>query len=271
MAYKVVTDFSDRVGVRFTRLTVLSFHSRQKLATGSKLFFECLCECANKTVVPWSQLRNGHTRSCGCLYLENLKRNKKNTLSHGFNRKNKRDRVYKIWSGMITRCNNRNQKSYKYYGGRGIRVDPEWRNNFMSFYNDMGHPPEGYSLDRIDVDGDYTRKNCAWASSLQQRMNQRKHKLIAVDCKIETIEYWAKYFYQNLDLVFELVDSGVSYKDALGIDESWVVLDFDVVHDGKMERLKTGVPLLSMPLHRVNRYHHSIEKLELIFRGCKET
>lgn len=77
------------------------------------------------------------------------------------------------WYSMIQRCYNPNSKAYKYYGGRGIIVCDAWKNDFMQFYKDMGDRPNGYSIDRIDVDGNYEPSNCRWATDKVQANNKR--------------------------------------------------------------------------------------------------
>ena len=79
---------------------------------------------------------------------------------------------YSSYSNMMTRCYNKNIRDYYRYGGRGIKVCDAWKNNPNGFYMDMGHRPEGCSLDRIDVNGDYTPKNCRWATDTEQSRNR---------------------------------------------------------------------------------------------------
>jgi len=83
-----------------------------------------------------------------------------------------RSRVYEIWAGMLKRCDEPKHASYKYYGGRGISVCDRWR-TFENFLADMGHPPDGTSLDRIDNDGNYEPTNCRWATAAVQAKNKR--------------------------------------------------------------------------------------------------
>ena len=80
---------------------------------------------------------------------------------------------YRIWQGLKNRCLNSKGRDYRYYGGRGITVCDEWRDSFLNFYEDMGERPEGTSLDRIDVNGDYTPDNCRWANNIIQARNKR--------------------------------------------------------------------------------------------------
>lgn len=75
---------------------------------------------------------------------------------------------------MLSRCRNERTRAYQWYGGRGIQVCEEWENDFENFFNEMGHRPPGYKLDRIDNDGNYEPGNCRWATQLEQVRNSRK-------------------------------------------------------------------------------------------------
>lgn len=90
-------------------------------------------------------------------------------------RKRRRDRLYNIWSGMKHRCYNPNSTIYRNYGGRGVSVCPEWRNNFSAFrdWSMSNGYAKNKSIDRIDVNGDYCPENCRWASQSQQQRNKR--------------------------------------------------------------------------------------------------
>lgn len=151
----------DLTGQSFGRLTVVGF-SRMK-AQGS--YWSCRCTCGVPCEVRGSSLSSGVTRSCGCFSRDSTgERNR----THG----GTGTAAHRSWAHMRARCRDAKNEKYEYYGGRGISVCPEW-DDYAVFAADMGEPPEGYTLDRIDPNGDYTPSNCRWASRLVQSRNQR--------------------------------------------------------------------------------------------------
>lgn len=158
---------------RYGRWTILSeWEPIQDLRGWNKPRYLCVCDCGTFKVVRRSALRNKTSESCGC-----LGREKRQAAS--FKALKKHDyhgtRVYNIWKGMRQRCSNPNCEGYPQYGGRGIVVSEHW-NNFLNFLNDMGEPPEGLSLERVDVNGNYTKENCVWATDFEQAQNKQQYK-----------------------------------------------------------------------------------------------
>ena len=146
---------SNLAGKTFGKLTAT------KYVSGSK--WMCLCSCGNIVNVTTAKLKSGHTKSCGCLREEVGKNNK----THG----KRNTPEYSIWVGMRQRCSNKNNKWYQKYGGRGITV--EW-SSFQEFIHDMGErPTPEHTIERIDVDGNYSNSNCCWTNDLAlQAINQ---------------------------------------------------------------------------------------------------
>jgi hypothetical protein len=168
------------IGKRFGRLVVL-----EKLNTKShgSTIHKCICDCGNIKNVPLSYLKSEHTRSCGCLSLEAH-------TSHGLSR----TRLYGIHQSMLKRCFSSNSFAYKDYGGRGITVCDEWKNDFQTFYNwavNNGYSDE-LTIDRIDVNGNYEPSNCRWITKGEQSKNTRKNVYFTYNGETKIISDWVR-------------------------------------------------------------------------------
>ena len=162
----------DLTGRRYGRLTVISERGRRK---DRHILWRCLCDCGNETVVSGTDLRRGRAQSCGCLQREKAAISPAMTLrTHG----QSKTRLYHTWYGMRYRCNSTNSKDFPNYGGRGITICDEWRNDFAAFRD--WAMSNGYrddlTIDRIDNDKGYSPDNCRWATIAEQNRNKRTHK-----------------------------------------------------------------------------------------------
>lgn len=147
-----MTRVKDLTGMRFGRLVVVELIGK---AANGKYQWKCKCDCGNYTIVKGNSLTTDHTKSCGCLEKETKR--EVNTI-HGL----RRHPLYKVWLNMKDRCYNPNNSHFKYYGGKGITVCNEWKDNFKLFYDWMinnGYE-KGMSIDRIDNSLEYSPDNC---------------------------------------------------------------------------------------------------------------
>lgn len=123
---------------------------------------------------------------------------------------------YRHWINMKSRCKNPNTPFYKTYGGRGIKVCPEWEASFDQFFADMGpRPARSWSIDRIDTDGDYTPENCRWATRRTQSRNLRKNRLVYVNGERMTLAEAAEAAPVPYNTILYRLKRGWGIEDAL--------------------------------------------------------
>ena len=161
----------DLNGKRFNRLRVLRLAEiRYRRTKKQRVVWTCICDCGKKCKVYSSDLRGGHTQSCGCL--------KRTTqLKHGHTHHGRPpSSIYSAWANMKGRCSNPRIPLFKYYGARGIKVCRRWQ-RFENFLADMGKKPSAvHTLERINNARGYSRSNCRWATMAEQAQNKRPYK-----------------------------------------------------------------------------------------------
>lgn len=158
----------DLIGQRFERLTVIE---RVPNSATGQARWRCLCDCGKETVTTTAHLRSGHTKSCGCLGLENATKAK---IKHG----NTHESLYNTWAAMKRRCDNPNVDTYKYYGGKGVKLCDDWHEDYGKFKEwalSHGYEP-GLTIDRINSDGNYEPSNCQWITAAENIRRAHKKK-----------------------------------------------------------------------------------------------
>lgn len=198
----------DLKGKRFGRLTVIEKSENIVVGKQSKTAWKCICDCGNETVVITQYLTKGETKSCGC-----LKKETNSNQKHGLSR----TRLYGIWSGIIGRCCNSKNHAYHNYGGRGIKVCEEWRNDFEVFHKwaiENGYK-DNLTIDRIDTDGNYEPSNCRWATMEEQANNTRCNRILTLNGESHTTAEWARITGMSVALIRNRLHRGFTDEEAL--------------------------------------------------------
>ena len=196
----------DITGERFGKLVVIAPHHKDGRG---EWYWDCLCDCGNHKIVSGNKLRSGNTQSCGC-----YRKECKPHMTHGMTN----TRLYSIWCNMKARCNNPKSIEYYLYGGRGITVCKQWQTSFQAFADwafANGYTDQ-LTIDRIDVDGNYTPKNCRWLTPAEQALNQRRNHLVTAFGKTMTIKEWSNYSGIKYDTIERRLNGyGWSAEDAV--------------------------------------------------------
>lgn len=212
----------DISGRRYGKLTVVRRADDRFDKKGNiRTVYLCKCDCGNETITYASNLTSGHSKSCGCEQKENLKRigfqNMPDLRMDTTKHHKSNTRLYRIWRGMKERCNNPNSNAYSNYGGRGIKVCDEWKNDFEVFYSwaiTNGYS-DNLSIDRIDVNGNYEPSNCRWADTKTQCNNMRTNKYFTINSTTKTMKQWADTYDMDYGKVKERIRIGWTIEEAL--------------------------------------------------------
>ena len=207
-------EYEDLTGLKFGRLTVLKRVESPLYKCGKHpVSWLCECDCGNTKIAQSRNLKAGITKSCGCYYTEVSSHHPKHGLSG--------TRLESIWRTMKQRCNNPNSKSYKYYGGRGIKICEEWNKPsgvecFAEWALANGYK-DNLTLDRINTNGNYEPSNCRWVTMREQNRNSNKNVFVTYRGETKILSDWARelnipystirYKVKNGKTIDEIVDS----------------------------------------------------------------
>lgn len=181
---------------------------------GRRYYYLCRCKCGTEKTVAELSLKNGSSKSCGCYFYTNEVKQKisEGQKTHGYSK----TRLYKIWIGIKTRCyGNPNRYGYNDYGGRGIKMCSEWKNNFLPFrewalnngYDETAKKGK-CTIDRIDVNGDYSPENCRFISIKEQMNNRRKTTFITYKGQTKPMSEWCKEYGIKINTAHKRIKMG---------------------------------------------------------------
>lgn len=196
-AMKHGNGFKNITGHKFGRLRVISYQDTMD----GKARWTCVCDCGSETTVTGDKLRRGTTRSCGCFRDEF---SGSHTRTHGM----KNTPIYGIWRAMLTRCYNKDSEGFALYGARGITVCDRWRNSFENFFADMGHRPEGKTLDRRNNLEGYSPENCRWSTIAEQSRNRRSNIFATIGGETLCVFDWCARFGTNWKTAYRRISRG---------------------------------------------------------------
>lgn len=180
-----MTKMRDYTGERYGKLTVLEYVGTKRYRNGRATQWLCQCDCGNKTVVGSVSLKTGNTVSCGCHRRElSSKRMIERNKTHGITIGSEEDkRLYRLWAAIKRRCYYEKCVGYHNYGGRGVRMCDEWKNEaakFVEWCKSHGYK-KGLEIDRINNNGNYEPNNCQFISKVENEKKKRNTIWLTID------------------------------------------------------------------------------------------
>lgn len=188
------------IGQRFGKLVVLELCKER--APDRHYLWRCKCDCGNYKNIMGKFLKSGHSKSCGCI------------TKRPYDTKS---RLYHIWCGMKQRCFIKKSDAYNNYGGRGIVVCDEWKNDFISFQNwafDNGYE-DNLTIERLNVNDGYNPSNCTWITKEEQACNKRNNHFFVKDGRKRTVADIEKELGLSQGTIYHRLKSGWSVEDAI--------------------------------------------------------
>lgn len=194
-------------GLRYNKLTVVSFSHRVVNNGQWYYYWNCICDCGKQALAKSSDLIQNKVKSCGCLN----RLAGRHLVTHGLSQKYKRE--YAVWNGMIQRCENKNNQAYANYGGRGIRVCKRWH-LFVNFFEDIGPIPAGLSLERKNNNAGYNKMNCVLATRVVQGANKRNNVWITWKGETKTLTQWAHLLNLKVGTLHQRIKKNMPIEEA---------------------------------------------------------
>ncbi len=255
----------DLAGQRFERLEVIEFAG---YTNANKAKWLCKCDCGNYKEVIGSNLRNGKTKSCGCYCHERIvERNTK----HGLEGK----KICHVLRNIKSRCLNKNNKYYKYYGGRGITICSEWLGeNGLKKFADWAYA-NGYdenaeygqcTIDRIDVNGNYEPSNCRWVNLTIQANNKTSNVIIEYMGEKDTLENWCKRFNLSRSMIRHRLERGCEIEKLFDNPKRKPIL---ITYNGETKSLKELSKITGIKYKTLYSRFNSGWDIEKIFQKVK--
>lgn len=206
----------DLTGKTFGQLTVIG--RAPNMVTGikrqrSRKAYYCRCSCGCEKVVLGESLTRGNTKSCGCTKAAMVSESRK---THG----ESKTLLYGIWCAIKRRRYNTHDPAYPLYGGRGITMCDEWKEDYVQFRDwalSHGYVPDGHNctIDRIDVDGNYCPENCRWVDSVAQANNRRSNHLLTLNGETHNMTEWSQIVGIPMKKIADRIYHGWSVEKAL--------------------------------------------------------
>lgn len=188
----------DIAGKKFNSLTAIKFEYNRQSPSRKTAYWSFRCDCGKIIIRARGDVVRNKIKSCGCKHKEYMLLSKKyNGLS------SLECRLYSIWHDIHRRCYNKKRKEYPNYGGRGIKVCDEWKDNLYSFIEwakNNGYKPD-LTIDRIDVNRDYSPDNCRWVDRKIQANNKTNNHYLTYKGKTQSMADWCRELNLNYFLV----------------------------------------------------------------------
>lgn len=197
------------IGSVFGKLTVIGPPIRKRTVTDRPdLWYPCLCECGTSKDIMGRLLRNRGNTSCGC----KLRKGTSGAITY-----TRQAPEYHSWRSMKARCLNQNDPGFQRYGGRGIKIFPDWIDSYSTFLRDVGRRPSPeHSLDRFpDKNGNYEPGNVRWATMIEQNRNKRSNRVITFNGETKSLADWADSLGWPRGLLYQRIQKGFSVERAL--------------------------------------------------------